>query len=208
MTIFVAICAFFILPNFPRTTTWLTPEERELAVWRLEEDAGEADEDQRSVFWGFKLAVKDIRVYILMLMITCIVSSGGVTNFFPTVSHLPLSLLISFIGRSNSQKVQCHNTLLDSTSICSGSHYYILKFTACRPHRRTIFPHRNTTLFRTRSIYHRRCNNFVRPKVLRHDVDACRMLYRIRCLSRLDQQHFTSPSGQKGCGTGADQRSE
>ena len=82
----MAICAFFILPNFPRTTSWLTPEEKELAVWRLEEDAGEADEDHRSVFWGFKLAVKDIRVYVLMLMITCIVSSGGVTNFFPTVT--------------------------------------------------------------------------------------------------------------------------
>lgn len=85
MTVFVAICAYFILPNFPRTTKWLTPEERELAVWRLAEDAGEHDEDSRSVFWGFKLALKDIRVYILMLMITCIVSSGGVTNFFPTV---------------------------------------------------------------------------------------------------------------------------
>jgi MFS family permease len=86
MTVFVAICAYFILPNFPRTTKWLTPEERELAVWRLAEDAGESDDDHRSVLWGFRLAVKDVRVYILMLMITCIVSSGGVTNFFPTVS--------------------------------------------------------------------------------------------------------------------------
>jgi hypothetical protein len=87
MTIFVSICALFILPNFPRTTKWLTPEERELAIWRLAEDAGEEDEDHRSVFWGLKLALKDGRVYILMLMITCIVSSGGVTNFFPTVVH-------------------------------------------------------------------------------------------------------------------------
>jgi hypothetical protein len=63
----------------------LTPEERELAIWRLEEDAGERDEDKRSVLWGLKLALKDGRVYVLMLMITCIVSSAGVTNFFPTV---------------------------------------------------------------------------------------------------------------------------
>lgn len=90
MTVFVAICAFFILPNFPKTTGWLTPEERELAIWRLEEDAGEVDEDHRSVLWGFKLAIRDIRVYILMLMILCIVSSGGVTNFFPTVLKSPL----------------------------------------------------------------------------------------------------------------------
>ena len=57
MTIFVVICALFSLPNFPRTTTWLTPEERELAIWRVEE---ERDEDHRSVSWGFKLALKDV----------------------------------------------------------------------------------------------------------------------------------------------------
>jgi hypothetical protein len=83
--VFFAICAFFILPDFPGTTTWLSPEERELAIWRLEEDAGERDEDKRSVFWGLKLALKDGRVYVLMLMITALVSSAGVTNFFPTV---------------------------------------------------------------------------------------------------------------------------
>jgi hypothetical protein len=32
-TVFVAFGCFFILPNFPRTTTWLTEEERTLAVW-------------------------------------------------------------------------------------------------------------------------------------------------------------------------------
>jgi len=85
MTVFFALCAFFILPDFPRTTPWLSPKERELAIWRLEEDAGDRDEDHRSVLWGLKLALKDGRVYVLMLMITCIVSSGGVTNFFPTV---------------------------------------------------------------------------------------------------------------------------
>ena len=34
ITIFVAFCAYLALPNFPRTTTWLTEEERQLAVWR------------------------------------------------------------------------------------------------------------------------------------------------------------------------------
>jgi MFS family permease len=102
----VAICAFFILPNFPRTTSWLTPEERELAIWRLEEDAGEADEDKRSVFWGCKLALKDIRVYILMLMITCIVSSGGVTNFFPTVTPFHKAILTQVVQTLNKSNVE------------------------------------------------------------------------------------------------------
>lgn len=33
ITIFIAMCSYFILPNFPRTTTWLTEEERQLAIW-------------------------------------------------------------------------------------------------------------------------------------------------------------------------------
>jgi sugar phosphate permease len=32
-TVVVACICAFVLPNFPRTTTWLTDEERTLAVW-------------------------------------------------------------------------------------------------------------------------------------------------------------------------------
>lgn len=88
VTIGIAAIAFFILPNFPRTTTWLTEEERQLAVWRLQEDIGVDDwtssEDQH-FFHGFVLALKDIKVWILMIMLLGIVSSGSVTNFFPSV---------------------------------------------------------------------------------------------------------------------------
>jgi hypothetical protein len=101
LTIFVATCSYFILPNFPRTTKWLTLEERELAVWRMAEDAGEEDQDHRSVLWGFRLALRDIRVYILMLMAVGIVSAEGVTNFFPTV--FPPGLLS--LGRRNPSSI-------------------------------------------------------------------------------------------------------
>jgi MFS family permease len=69
ITVAVALVAFFILPNFPRTTTWLTEEEAALAVWRLEEDIGQDDwtasEDQ-SLFHGFILALKDIKMWVLV----------------------------------------------------------------------------------------------------------------------------------------------
>jgi hypothetical protein len=88
ITVVIAFAAYFVLPNFPRTTTWLTEEERQLAVWRLEEDIGQDDWVSTSdqTFWhGFKLAVQDIKIWILMVILTGIVSSGSVTNFFPTV---------------------------------------------------------------------------------------------------------------------------
>ena len=69
VTIFIAFGAFFVLPNFPRTTSWLTEEERQLAAWRLEEDIGEDDwvNSEEQTFWhGAKLAFEDIKTYVLV----------------------------------------------------------------------------------------------------------------------------------------------
>lgn len=88
VTIGIAFAAIFVLPNFPRTTGWLSEEEKQLAVWRLDEDIGEDDwvsSEQQSLWYGFKLAVQDIKMWIMMLLLFCIVASGSVTNFFPTV---------------------------------------------------------------------------------------------------------------------------
>ncbi|KAF3398002.1 hypothetical protein F1880_006439 [Penicillium rolfsii] len=88
ITIAVAVIAIFVLPNFPRTTSWLSEEEKALAAWRLEEDIGEddwVDSEDQSFLHGAKLAFTDIKTYLLMFMILCIVSSASVTNFFPTV---------------------------------------------------------------------------------------------------------------------------
>lgn len=65
--VFVAFSAFFILPDFPRTTTWLTEEEKQLAAWRLDEDIGEDDwvsSKQQTFFHGAKLAVKYLDITI------------------------------------------------------------------------------------------------------------------------------------------------
>lgn len=88
ITVVIAAGGYFLLPDFPRTTTWLTDEEKELAVWRLDEDIGEDDwiDSQHQSFWGgMKMAALDIKMWILMVMLFCIVSSASVTNFFPTV---------------------------------------------------------------------------------------------------------------------------
>ncbi|KAF1927177.1 pantothenate transporter liz1 [Didymella exigua CBS 183.55] len=88
VTVIIAFTAYFILPNFPRTTKWLTEEERQLAVYRLQEDIGEDDwtsADQQTFFHGLKLALLDIKTWIFTVLLLSIVSSASVTNFFPTV---------------------------------------------------------------------------------------------------------------------------
>lgn len=69
ITIVIAFASIFVLPNFPRTTSWLTDEERELAVWRLEEDIGEddwVDSEQQSFLYGCKLAFTDTKTWVLV----------------------------------------------------------------------------------------------------------------------------------------------
>jgi hypothetical protein len=88
ITVAIAFTALFVLPDFPRTTTWLTEEERTLAVWRLEEDVGEddwLDSQHQSFVVGLKLAFSDIKTYVLMFMLFGFVAAGTVTNFFPYV---------------------------------------------------------------------------------------------------------------------------
>ncbi|EOD52489.1 putative pantothenate transporter liz1 protein [Neofusicoccum parvum UCRNP2] len=76
------------LPNLPNTTSWLSEQERQLALWRLEQDIGEDDQAQsedESLLRGFKLALTDVKVYVVALILICIASSASVLNFFPTV---------------------------------------------------------------------------------------------------------------------------
>jgi hypothetical protein len=61
LSIFVAILAYFLLPNWANNTPWLLPEETEMAQYRLVLSAGGIDEaDSKLSMWdGAKLAVKD-----------------------------------------------------------------------------------------------------------------------------------------------------
>ncbi|KAH8113243.1 MFS general substrate transporter [Phellopilus nigrolimitatus] len=110
LTIAVAIAAIFILPDFPTTTRWLTPEERSLAIRRMAEDGGinvgdqedaetlsasgstpNANQQRKSKFFlrhghGFWLAVSDWKVWWLTLALTAEVTALSFNAFFPTLS--------------------------------------------------------------------------------------------------------------------------
>jgi len=88
ITVVIASMALFIMPDFPRTTKWLSEPEQQLAIWRLDEDIGEddwVDSKQQTFFHGAKLAVKDPKAWLLTGLIYGFTSAGTVTSFFPTV---------------------------------------------------------------------------------------------------------------------------
>jgi MFS transporter, ACS family, DAL5 transporter family protein len=62
-----ALVAFFVLPDFPATTRWLTPLERRLAQVRMAEDVGESDSENTGALRGLYLALTDWKVWWLSL---------------------------------------------------------------------------------------------------------------------------------------------
>ncbi|KAG8814575.1 hypothetical protein FRC19_001644 [Serendipita sp. 401] len=88
LTVAVGIIAIWVLPDFPATTSWLTPEERKLAELRMEEDAGVGDEEdkQGSLTRGFTLAMKDWKVWWMALALTSQVIGLSFNAYFPTLT--------------------------------------------------------------------------------------------------------------------------
>ncbi|KAG2132844.1 sugar transporter [Suillus bovinus] len=87
VTIFVAICAMFILPDFPHNTKWLSPEERALAISRLAEDG-----DSRTELWnktsiqGLRDAVSDWKVWWFTAAYIVQLLAQSFAAYFPTLS--------------------------------------------------------------------------------------------------------------------------
>ncbi|KAJ8593298.1 MFS general substrate transporter [Rhizopogon salebrosus TDB-379] len=89
LTVFVAICAIFILPDFPTTTKWLSDDERRLALRRMQEDAGVGDQNETEEggrAHGLYLAVTDWKVWWFAMAVNAIVVSLSFNAYFPTLS--------------------------------------------------------------------------------------------------------------------------
>ncbi|KAH8923810.1 MFS general substrate transporter [Atractiella rhizophila] len=83
-TVTFAVIATFILPDWPETTKWLTPEERVLAVHRLKVQY-KADE-HLSHKESLKLAVSDWRTWAFVVCYMCIAGAGTISYFIPTIA--------------------------------------------------------------------------------------------------------------------------
>lgn len=88
VTVAIALCVFFVLPDFPVNTKWLSPVERELASWRLFADIGLEDwidSEHESLFVGLRLCLRDPKTYIVIPLVFGVVSSGTINSYFPSV---------------------------------------------------------------------------------------------------------------------------
>lgn len=84
----IAVISIFVLPDFPTTTRWLSPEERALALKRMEEDAGVGDENETEHGHGAGLwmALTDWKVWWMAVALTSQVIALSFNAYFPTLT--------------------------------------------------------------------------------------------------------------------------
>ncbi|KAM0237903.1 hypothetical protein ACHAP5_008801 [Fusarium lateritium] len=82
-TLVVAIAGFFVLPDEPLTTRWLTPEEQALAHERTQRDTV-GNSGETTSWSGIGEAAKDPKVWLFVVMQHCHLGANGFKNFFPT----------------------------------------------------------------------------------------------------------------------------
>jgi len=86
VTMFVAVIATLVLPDFPATTSWLTPLERRLAEVRMAEDVGESDSDNTGAMHGLYLALTDWKVWWLSVASAAQSIALSFSQYFPTLT--------------------------------------------------------------------------------------------------------------------------
>lgn len=81
MTVFFAVVAVFVLPDFPGNTKWLSEEERKYAVARLVADNNTDDEADAAVgHWkSFVMAAKDWRTWLFCFGQSTNTAAGTIT---------------------------------------------------------------------------------------------------------------------------------
>ncbi|KAJ7736741.1 major facilitator superfamily domain-containing protein [Mycena maculata] len=85
----VGCFTWMVLPDWPSTTSWLTPEERFIAVQRLAYDGigtnGGGPREEPTHGQAFRMAVGDWRVWILVVMYMLATGSQTIQYFIPTL---------------------------------------------------------------------------------------------------------------------------
>jgi MFS family permease len=84
VTMFLAILAAFILPDLPHNARGFTEEERQVAQLRMLEDVGEADTDgdELTAVDGLMMALKDMKIYVMMFTFVAYVVGLSFNAFF------------------------------------------------------------------------------------------------------------------------------
>jgi hypothetical protein len=91
-TILLALLSTVILPDLPHNTRGFSEDELRVAQLRMIEDVGEADIDSKEVgaFAGLSMALRDIKIYLMMLITFLYVLGLTFNAFFVSLALCPV----------------------------------------------------------------------------------------------------------------------
>lgn len=89
ITVLTVPFAYFVLPDKPTNTKFLNQMEKDIIQWKVKKDLGDVDdsdaEAQVTTWQGFKLAVKDEKMWMVTGQVSFLIVACGIVNFFPTI---------------------------------------------------------------------------------------------------------------------------
>ncbi|ETS81701.1 hypothetical protein PFICI_06703 [Pestalotiopsis fici W106-1] len=88
MTVVIAVLLLPLLTDYPlQSKHMFIPRDLQLiAEWRIRrENAGIADEDVESIWWGLQQALKDPKLYMFVVMQMALITAQSFNNFFPSI---------------------------------------------------------------------------------------------------------------------------
>lgn len=88
-TFVIALSAYALLPDWPHNTRFLSPEEKEIAQYRILCSNGGVQEVAGGTWDGLRDAVKDPFTWIFCLLHFALVTAQSFKDFFPSVSLVP-----------------------------------------------------------------------------------------------------------------------
>lgn len=95
-SIAVAIAAFFILPDWPHNTKFLTEEEKEMAQYRILVSNGGKEEGVGGTWDGLKQAIADPFTWLFCGMHFALITAQSFKDFFPSVSSFSRYRLVEW----------------------------------------------------------------------------------------------------------------
>ncbi|KIW19314.1 hypothetical protein PV08_03608 [Exophiala spinifera] len=126
-TVGIGVICACLMPEFPHNSRILSQPERDLAVWRIESEAGAAEgTEKESVARGFAKALSDPKLLLLIFCNMLSQAQGSIANYFPT--------LINSLGYGSTDSL----LLTAPPYVLAGFVYYGITFWSDR--KNTVYP--------------------------------------------------------------------
>lgn len=159
VSIVVACVAFFLLPNWPTNTKWLSPQESEMAQYRVLVSSGGKDEGVGGTWDGVKDAVRDPFTWMFCGMHFSLINAQSFNLPIGKSSlskRLPCTGSLTYTTDSQDLRLRRTNHLSrPSPTLCNCIHHRLSFRLLLRSLRRILLPHHRA--------HHRRSNRMRNP---------------------------------------------